>query len=87
MRKPKNLILAVPVAPTDSLAAMQQEADEVVCLEAHTDFGAIGLIPILAGPGRRSHRVAGAIFRAKTETVIPARSLKAGPRFNSPVYS
>ena len=43
MRKPKKLILAVPVAPTDSLAVMQQEADEVVCLEAHTDLGAIGL--------------------------------------------
>jgi predicted phosphoribosyltransferase len=43
MRKPKKLILAVPVAPTDSLAVMQQEADEVVCLETHTDFGAIGL--------------------------------------------
>jgi Phosphoribosyl transferase domain len=42
LRKPKKLILAVPVAPTDSLAAMQQEADEVVCLEAHTDLGAIG---------------------------------------------
>jgi putative phosphoribosyl transferase len=42
MRKPKKLILAVPVAPTDSLAVMQQEADEVVCLEAHTDFRAIG---------------------------------------------
>jgi predicted phosphoribosyltransferase len=42
MRKPKNLILAVPVAPTDSLAVMQQEADEVVCLETHTNFGAIG---------------------------------------------
>jgi putative phosphoribosyl transferase len=41
-RKPKKLILAVPVAPADSLAVMQQEADEVVCLETHTDFGAIG---------------------------------------------
>jgi putative phosphoribosyl transferase len=42
LRKPKKLILAGSVAPTDSLAAMQQEADEVVCLEAHTDLGAIG---------------------------------------------
>ena len=42
-RKPKKLILAVPVAPADSLAVMQQEADEVICLETHTDFGAIGL--------------------------------------------
>src|SRR5271166_799477 len=43
LRKPKKLVLAVPVAPTDSLAAMRQEADEVVCLEAHTDLMAIGL--------------------------------------------
>jgi putative phosphoribosyl transferase len=43
IRTPKKLILAVPVAPTDSLAAMRQEADDVVCLEAHTDLMAIGL--------------------------------------------
>jgi putative phosphoribosyl transferase len=41
-RKPKKLILAVPVAPTDSLATMQKEADEVVCLEDYESFGAIG---------------------------------------------
>jgi putative phosphoribosyl transferase len=41
-RKPKKLVLAVPVAPTDSLAAMREEADDVVCLEDHEDFGAIG---------------------------------------------
>ena len=41
-RKPEKLILAVPVAPADSLAVMQQEADEVICLEIYTDFGAIG---------------------------------------------
>jgi putative phosphoribosyl transferase len=41
-RKPKKLILAVPVAPTDSLATMRKEADEVVCLEDHEYFGAIG---------------------------------------------
>jgi predicted phosphoribosyltransferase len=42
VRNPKRLILAVPVAPTDSLAAMRQEADDVVCLEDYTSFGAIG---------------------------------------------
>jgi putative phosphoribosyl transferase len=36
LRKPKKLILAIPVAPTDCLAAMQQKADEVVCLRART---------------------------------------------------
>jgi len=41
-RKPKKLILAVPVAPTESLATMRKEADEVVCLEDHEYFGAIG---------------------------------------------
>jgi putative phosphoribosyl transferase len=41
-RKPKKLILAVPVAPTESLAAMRKEADQVVCLEDYESFGAIG---------------------------------------------
>ena len=42
MRNPKTLVIAVPVAPTDSLAEMRDEADELVCLEDHADFGAIG---------------------------------------------
>ncbi len=41
-RKPDTLVLAVPVAPTESLAALREEADEVVCLEDYEDFGAIG---------------------------------------------
>jgi predicted phosphoribosyltransferase len=43
MRGPKKLVLAVPVAPTDSIVKMRLEADKVVCLETHGDFGAIGL--------------------------------------------
>lgn len=42
LRNPKKLVLAVPVAPTDSLAVMRHEADDVVCLEDYTSFGAIG---------------------------------------------
>jgi predicted phosphoribosyltransferase len=42
MRNPRKLVLAVPVAPTESLAVMEQGADEVVCLENYTTFGAIG---------------------------------------------
>jgi putative phosphoribosyl transferase len=42
MRHPKKLILAVPVGPTDTIEAMREEADEVLCLEIHEDFGAIG---------------------------------------------
>lgn len=41
-RGPAKIVLAIPVAPTDALAEMRREADDVVCLEAHEDFGAIG---------------------------------------------
>ncbi|MBX6426195.1 MAG: phosphoribosyltransferase [Variibacter sp.] len=41
-RGPSRLVLAVPVAPSDSLAGMQDEADDIVCLEVHAHFGAIG---------------------------------------------
>ena len=33
MRNPKRLVLAVPVAPSDSLTELRREADEIVCLE------------------------------------------------------
>ncbi len=41
-RHPKKLVLAVPVAPTDALADLRDDADEIVCLEDHEIFGAIG---------------------------------------------
>ena len=41
-RGPAKLVLATPVAPTDVLAELRREADEVVCLETHAAFGAIG---------------------------------------------
>jgi len=42
MRNPKRLVLAVPVAPSDSLSELRREADDIVCLEDHLMFGAIG---------------------------------------------
>jgi predicted phosphoribosyltransferase len=42
MRNPKTLVLAVPVAPSESLAALRRESDDLVCLEDYVDFGAIG---------------------------------------------
>jgi predicted phosphoribosyltransferase len=42
-RKPRKLVLAVPVAPTSTLAELRDEADDIVCLEDHENFGAIGL--------------------------------------------
>jgi putative phosphoribosyl transferase len=41
-RHPKKLVLATPVAPPDTLASLEPEADETICLETHEDFGAIG---------------------------------------------
>ncbi len=43
LRKPAMLILAVPVGPTDTIAAMRDEADVVICVEEHEIFGAIGI--------------------------------------------
>jgi predicted phosphoribosyltransferase len=43
LRKPNKLVLAIPVAPTDTLEKLRGEADEVVCLEDYENFGAIGL--------------------------------------------
>lgn len=42
LRAPRRLVLAVPVAPADTLALLRAEADEVVCLHAPQDFGAVG---------------------------------------------
>jgi len=42
-RKPQKLVLAVPVAPTSTLAELQREADDIICLEDYEVFGAIGV--------------------------------------------
>ncbi len=42
-QKPSCLILAVPVAPTSALDALREEADEIICLEHHEPFGAVGV--------------------------------------------
>jgi len=42
-RKPAKLVLAIPVAPTQTLETLRGEVDDLVCLEDFVDFGAIGL--------------------------------------------
>jgi putative phosphoribosyl transferase len=39
---PRRLVLAVPVAPPDTIAALQAEADVIVCLNAPEFFHAVG---------------------------------------------
>ena len=40
---PDCLVMAVPVAPPDTIDRLHAEADEVVCLHSPALFGAIGL--------------------------------------------
>ena len=41
-RKPAKLVLAVPVAPADTLDALRGDVDEIICLETPEFFYAIG---------------------------------------------
>jgi predicted phosphoribosyltransferase len=41
-RQAGKLVLAVPVAPADTLEALSSEADEIVCLAAPEPFFAVG---------------------------------------------
>jgi predicted phosphoribosyltransferase len=41
-RQPKQLVLAVPVAPAETVESLRAEVDEVVCLSTPYPFGAIG---------------------------------------------
>jgi len=40
---PRQLVLAVPVAPGDTIEALEKDADRVICLEAPLMFGAISV--------------------------------------------
>jgi putative phosphoribosyl transferase len=41
-QKPDTLVIAVPVAPAQTVEALRHEADAVIVLEMPTDFGAVG---------------------------------------------
>lgn len=41
-RKPERVVLAVPVAAKDTLRRLRREADDVVCVHAPADLGAVG---------------------------------------------
>lgn len=41
-QKPDTLVIAVPVAPAQTVEALRHEADAVIVLEMSTDFGAVG---------------------------------------------
>lgn len=42
LRGPKQIVLAIPVAPPDTVALLRREVDDLVCLETPDRFQAIG---------------------------------------------
>ena len=42
MRKPKELVLAIPVAPLDTIKRLHPEVDGIICLDTPEELGAIG---------------------------------------------
>jgi putative phosphoribosyl transferase len=43
LRKPARIVLAVPVAPPEAVAALRPEVDALVCLSTPEFFGAVGV--------------------------------------------
>jgi predicted phosphoribosyltransferase len=41
-RAPKELVLAVPVAPLDTVRKLHSDVDAIICLDTPEDFDAIG---------------------------------------------
>jgi predicted phosphoribosyltransferase len=41
-RRPGKVVVAVPVGPPETCAALQEEADEVICADTPVDFDAVG---------------------------------------------
>ncbi|MHB8842470.1 MAG: phosphoribosyltransferase [Candidatus Aquicultor sp.] len=42
MEQPKKIVLAVPVAPTETCQDLREHVDEIICLEVHELFFAVG---------------------------------------------
>jgi len=67
-QKPERLVLAVPVAPAESLEALRSDADEIVCLETPEDFFAVGQFY------RDFHQVSDDEVKAILQTERPAEA-------------
>lgn len=77
--KPKRLVVAVPVAPADTVAAIAAEVDEVVCLEQPEFFHAIG------NHYADFHQVPDdEVIAALRAAEVPAAPLSGGPQARRP---
>ena len=71
-RKPARLVLAVPVAPPDTIEELRQEVDEAICLDTPADFFAVGQF-YRHFPQLRDDEVTALLDRARA-FVSPART-------------
>jgi putative phosphoribosyl transferase len=71
-RKPTRLVLAVPVAPPDTLEELRQEADETICLDTPAEFFAVGQF-YRRFPQLRDEEVTALLDRAR-ELASPERA-------------
>ena len=76
-RRPQRLVLAVPVAPEDTLDALRGEVDDIVCLQTPWPFHAVGAFY------RDFHQVSDDEVLAELDALAPAvppgRSAPAAP--------
>jgi len=71
-RKPKTLVMAVPVAPADTVERMRAECDDVVCLDTPADFSAVGFFYRNFNQTRDEEVIAA--LKAAHERVTPSRA-------------
>ena len=70
-RNPARLVLAVPVAPRQTLKRLRREVDEVVCLDTPKDFFAVGQF-YAAFPQLRDEEVIALLDQARA-FLVPAK--------------
>ena len=73
-----RVILAVPVAPPDSLQSLAADADEVVALYTPSDFRSLGQWSTWSSPIARSRKSAGILSPASMSTRSPGTNRSAG---------
>ncbi len=73
-RQPQRLVLAVPVAPEGTLAALKDEVDDIVCLQTPRPFHAIGEFY------RDFHQLGDDEVLAELDALGPAANASSAPR-------
>ncbi|CAN7578463.1 phosphoribosyltransferase [Mesorhizobium amorphae] len=74
-RSPREIVVAIPVAPPDTLAELAQEADQVVCLSQPARFHALGY-HYRSFPQLTDDEVTDALVEARQERSAGQRTIR-----------